>query len=70
MPSSDKPRTRFSKEYLLARFKPTTQLDMTVFVAEIMLDYAEIFATSGPKPNFKSNKRPEDDEKDPFDQMV
>ena len=47
---NSKPRKRYTKEDLLSRFKSTKELDKTVFVQEVMLDYADLFVSNGDKP--------------------
>ena len=68
--ASQKPRKRFTKEQLLNRFKQTTQLDMTVFEPDRIIDYADLFISKGKKPTFTNNKAEADEEKDPFDDMM
>ena len=65
---ASKNRIRFTKDDLLARFKQTKELDMTVFEADRILDYAELFLSTGDKPKFSSTKKQE--EADPFDDMM
>ena len=56
---------------MLAKFKRTTELDMKVFEADRILDYAELFISSGKKPTFKKGAALEDEEeRDPFDDMM
>mmetsp|Transcript_20829 Transcript_20829/g.25510 ORF Transcript_20829/g.25510 Transcript_20829/m.25510 type:complete len:99 (-) Transcript_20829:1209-1505(-) len=57
---------------MLAQFKQTKELDMSVFEADRILDYAELFVSSGAKPTFVSSKKVEEPsaEKDPFDDMM
>ena len=44
---------------------------MTVFQPERMLDYADLFVSTGAKPTFsKGQSLEDDDEKDPFDDMM
>ena len=67
---NQKPRKRFTKEQLLNRFKQTTQLDMTVFEPDRIIDYADLFISKGKKPTFTNNKAEADEERDPFDDMM
>ena len=68
--ASQKPRKRFTKEQMLNRFKQTTQLDMTVFEPDRIIDYADLFISKGKKPTFTNTKAEADEEKDPFDDMM
>ena len=69
--ASNKPRIRINKDQMLAKFKRTTELDMKVFEADRILDYAELFISSGQKPTFKKGAALEDEEeRDPFDDMM
>ena len=68
--ADQKPRKRFTKEQLLNRFKQTTQLDMTVFEPDRIIDYADLFISKGKKPTFTNNKAEADEERDPFDDMM
>lgn len=71
---SSKPRQRYTKDDLLARFKQTTEIDMTVFKKELILDYADLFVSNGSAPQFTSSSKATsaatDEGKDPFDDMA
>lgn len=59
---------------MLARFKQTTEIDMTVFKKELILDYADLFVSNGSAPQFTSSSKATsaatDEGKDPFDDMA
>lgn len=62
---------RYTKDEMLKRFKPTTQLDMNVFKSDTILEYADLFASTGDKPQFgTSTKSTTDEEADPFDDLA
>ena len=67
----NKNRIRFTKDELLAKFKQTKELDMNVFEANRILDYAALFISTSSKPTFSSSKKAdENEERDPFDDMM
>ena len=56
---------------MLNRFKMTTELDMSVFEPDRILDYADLFISTGEKPSFnKAGKNNAEEEGDPFDEMM
>ena len=64
-----KPRKRYTKEDLLNKFKPTVQLDMSVFEPDRILDYADLFISKDKKPTFVKASKAEEGG-DPFDSMA
>lgn len=56
---------------MLNRFKLTTELDMAVFEPDRILDYADLFISTGEKPSFnKAGGKNNAEEGDPFDEMM
>ena len=53
----------------MKKFKPTTELDMSVFEPDRILDYADLFISTGKKPSFSKGNKTEESS-DPFDDMM
>lgn len=57
---------------MLARFKQTSELDITVFDADLLVDYCDLFIGGGKKPTFTSSSKSAtiENDKDAFDDMM
>ena len=58
---------------MLNRFKLTAELDMAVFEPDRILDYADLFISTGEKPSFNKaggKNNAQEEEGDPFDEMM
>ena len=66
------PRKRYTKDQMLARFKQTSELDITVFDADLLVDYCDLFIGGGKKPTFTSSSKNAaiENEGDAFDDMM
>ena len=53
----------------MKKFKPTAELDMSVFEPDRILDYADLFISTGKKPSFSKGNKTEESG-DPFDDMM
>ena len=53
----------------MKKFKSTAELDMSVFEPDRILDYADLFISTGKKPTFSKGNKTEESG-DPFDDMM
>ena len=54
----------------MKKFKPTTELDMSVFEPDRILDYADLFISTETKPTFVKGSKTTEENGDPLDEMM